>query len=181
MAGINAITYGLSSPPAVIGPASLPLTPFTQTTPAIAGSTVSSCALSSTRTLSFSIPVEHGWAHPMYVPPLPYAPGQWVGWAPGYLGDVFASNGLTSMTMFPSAGPALNAIVFYAMPSANGVFNITVTGSDGSQTVSNVQTYRRANAGSAVGFGFYCTGTSKIVSVTINSDVDFAVGEFLYN
>ncbi len=94
----------------------------------------------------------------------------WVTWSHGYTGNVYYSNGVTSLTV----GFSNTAAYLYAEPNPFGVFNITATGSDGVASVrfsEGVDGY-----GGAKGWAFY--GHGGDVSVTLSSDVDFAVGEF---
>jgi hypothetical protein len=95
----------------------------------------------------------------------------WATWSHGYTGDVYYSNGATSLSM--SLAPATGAFDFYAEPNPFATFTITATASDGSSISQQV-----SGAAGAAGVALYGTGGSTITSVTVSSTVDFAVGEF---
>jgi len=94
----------------------------------------------------------------------------WATWSHGYAGDVYYSNGATSVTI---SMPALTgAFYLYAEGNPFDVQNITVTADDGATITIPVLGDAGAN-----GFGFWTAG-SPIASVTISAGVDFAIGEF---
>lgn len=95
----------------------------------------------------------------------------WATWSHGYTGDVYYSNGATSLTMFMA--PDLAAFSFYVEPNPFAVFDITVTAADGTSITVPVNGSSGAN-----GFGVYGTGGMTVASVNVSSSVDFAVGEF---
>jgi hypothetical protein len=97
----------------------------------------------------------------------------WATWSHGYAGDVYYTNGLTDVQMLMPAGTA--AFYFYAEPNPFSTFLMTVESGSESLTVP-VDGFAGAN-----GFGIYEDAGGSIVSVTISSNVDFAVGEFGIN
>ncbi|MCC6677277.1 MAG: hypothetical protein IT436_09035 [Phycisphaerales bacterium] len=97
----------------------------------------------------------------------------WATWSHGYTGNVYYTNGATSITMIPW-GWAERAFQFYAEPNPFGVFQMTATGSDGSTSTSSTEDVD--GGGGAFGWGFYGVGPT-VRSVTVSADIDFAVGE----
>ncbi|MCC6678084.1 MAG: hypothetical protein IT436_13165 [Phycisphaerales bacterium] len=97
----------------------------------------------------------------------------WATWSHGYTGNVFYTNGATSLTMTLED---IRAFQFYGEPNPFAVFQTTATGSDGSTSVA-AQQFPDGSSG-ATGWGFYGTGGANVASVTVSSDEDFAVGEF---
>lgn len=95
----------------------------------------------------------------------------WATWSHGYTGDVYYSNGATSLGITLPADTA--AFYLYAEPNPFATFLMTATADDGTFLTASV-----AGSSGANGFGFHGTGGTDIVSVTISSTVDFAVGEF---
>jgi MYXO-CTERM domain-containing protein len=159
-AGIGVETYGAAAPSATIGPGGGARNPAPFDGRIF--SDVTSVPLAD-GTLNFSSPasvrqIGSGWAT----------------WSHGYAGNCYYTNGLTSITMSLSSG--IKGFQFYGEPNPFGVFNMTATGSDGSTTTSASQS-PDGSAG-ATGWGFYGTGGSSVASVSVSSDVDFAVGEF---
>jgi hypothetical protein len=158
-AGIGVETYGAAAPPVFTGSFLMKNVPFrtdiftdTTTTPDATLGTITFSSPVSVRQIGF------GWAT----------------WSHGYTGNCFYTNGVTTLTMTLDSG--IQAFRFYAEPNPFGVFSITATGSDGFTTISATQA-AEGSAGAA-GWGFYGTGGSVIRSVTVSSDIDFAVGEF---
>ncbi|MCC6679193.1 MAG: hypothetical protein IT436_18865 [Phycisphaerales bacterium] len=101
----------------------------------------------------------------------------WATWSHGYTGDVYYSNGLTSITMELHSPEKIDYFGFYGEPNPFGVFAMTATGSDGSSTAMSTQ-FPDGSSG-ATGWGFYTSAPGTgLVSVTVSSDVDFALGEF---
>jgi len=94
----------------------------------------------------------------------------WATWSHGYTGDVYYSNGATSITLGLPADTA--AFLFYAEPNPFAVFTITATANDGTLLSVDVDGFAGAN-----GYGFYTTATA-LTSITVSSSIDFAVGEF---
>lgn len=68
------------------------------------------------------------------------------------------------------------AAYLYAEPNPFGVFNITVTGSDGVSTKSFTEGVEGSSG--AKGWGFYGTDGSDVKSVHVISQVSIAIGEF---
>jgi hypothetical protein len=94
----------------------------------------------------------------------------WSTWSHGYTGDVYYSNGATSVSI--TLAPMTGAFYFYAEPNPFGQF--TITASSGQTSISlSVEGDAGAN-----GFGFYTDDFSALTSITVTSDVDFAIGEF---
>jgi hypothetical protein len=96
----------------------------------------------------------------------------WASWSHNYAGDVYFSNGGTSVTIGLPAGTT--AFYFYAEPNPFDVFTITATAQDGT-TSGPVEV---SGAAGARYFGFYVTGGSTLASITVEGTVDFAIGEF---
>lgn len=99
----------------------------------------------------------------------------WETWSNGYAGKVYYSNGSLSVTLTMPTNT--RAFYLYAEPNPFAVFSVAATAQDG--TTSGpvpVDGYFGASY-----FGFYATGTEKIVSITVSSTIDFAIGEFGIN
>ncbi|MCC6676795.1 MAG: hypothetical protein IT436_06595 [Phycisphaerales bacterium] len=161
-AGIGVETYGTGAPPATVNGIAVTAAPFDGGIFA----DVTSVALAGGDSLGFSSAVStrqigFGWAT----------------WSHGYAGNCYYTNGATSVTMTPSAGT--KAFQFYGEPNPFGVFQMTATGSDGSTSTASQQ-FPDGSSG-ATGWGFYGTGGADVVSVSVSSDVDFAVGEFAHS
>jgi hypothetical protein len=157
-----AITFdgspGTAAPPGTLGPYTM--TPF-PADPQPLFTNVSSVAAPTGGSVGFSPSLNHrriglGWAT----------------WSHGYTGDVYYTNGGTSATMTMPANTV--AFYFYAEPNPFGFFDITATAQDGT-TSGPIPVDGFAGA---TYFGFYATGGDTIVSITVGSTVDFAIGEF---
>lgn len=103
----------------------------------------------------------------------------WATWSHGYTGDVYYTNGALSVTMtFDQTD--MQAFYFYAEPNPFRVHDFTVTAvNDLGESVSA----SAAIDGASGAQGFLITApdlTRKIMSITVSSDVDFAIGEFGY-
>ncbi len=96
----------------------------------------------------------------------------WATWSHGYTGDVYFSNGATSVTM--SLPPNTGAFYFYVEPNPFDWVAIEATAQDGT-TSGEVLAH---GSSSARYFGFYSLGGAPLVSITVTSASDFAVGEF---
>lgn len=96
----------------------------------------------------------------------------WATWSHGYTGDVYWTNGATTLSMTLPAGT--RAFAFYAEPNARSVFQITAT-TDSGATSGPVNV--NGNAGARY-FGFYATGGDALASIVVASSSDFGVGEF---
>jgi MYXO-CTERM domain-containing protein len=94
----------------------------------------------------------------------------WATWSNGYTGDVYFSNGATSISIALPAGTG--AFYFYAEPDPFDTFSITATANDGTSLTVPVAGQAGAN-----GYGFYTDGPA-LTSITVSSSVAFAVGEF---
>ncbi|MCC6678688.1 MAG: hypothetical protein IT436_16265 [Phycisphaerales bacterium] len=102
----------------------------------------------------------------------------WATWSHGYTGNVYYTNSATTITL-GVLGERLHrgAFSLYAEPNPFGVFTMIATGSDGVSAVTFTEGVD--GSGGAKGWAFYTTSEPwGIDSVTITSDVDFAVGEF---
>jgi hypothetical protein len=98
----------------------------------------------------------------------------WATWSHGYKGDVYYTQGATSLTMtMPEFTPAF---YFYAEPNPFEVFTFAATATDG--TVSAFVARPVEGYSGAAYFGAYTLTGPPLASITVSSDVDFAVGEF---
>jgi hypothetical protein len=93
----------------------------------------------------------------------------WATWSHGYSGDVYWTQGQLAVTLTMPAG--MQAFYFYAEPNPFTTWQITATANDGSILSKPV-----SGSAGATGYGFY--DASGILSITVTSDVDFAIGEF---
>lgn len=96
----------------------------------------------------------------------------WNTWSNGYTGDVYYTGGGASMTFTLPAGT--DAFYFYAEPNPYATFEITATAQNGT-TSGPIPVNGFA---SARYFGFYTDGSIALKSIQVDSQVDFAVGEF---
>lgn len=158
-AAIVGFDAGTGAPPALLGPYTISALP--DDTRAVIGD-VSDAPGSPPLSgdITFSLPLSHreigsGWAT----------------WSHGYTGDVYYTNGATSVTIGLPAGTG--AFLFYAEPNPFEVWSITAEAHDGTTLTRDVD-----GSGGANGFGFYGTGGSELASITVSSGVDFAIGEF---
>ncbi|MCC6677032.1 MAG: PEP-CTERM sorting domain-containing protein [Phycisphaerales bacterium] len=102
----------------------------------------------------------------------------WATWSGGYTGNVYYTNGATSLTL-TYKGLDLDWFIgaqVYAEPNPFAVFDISATATDSSGAGSVTLTQAVDGNGGACGWGFY-TPASFLRTVTISSDVDFAVGD----
>jgi hypothetical protein len=109
--------------------------------------------------LAFSIPMSHrrigsGWAS----------------WSHGYTGDVYYSNGATSITMTLPANTG--AFQFYVEPNPFSEQTFEAVASDGTSS----GTYMAHGQSGATYAGFY--GDAPIASIALTGSTDFSVGEF---
>jgi len=95
----------------------------------------------------------------------------WMSWSHGYTGDVYYTNGASSITLTMPAGTV--AVYFYVQPSpfAEHTFQVLVN-----ETHLSEQFTAHGSAG-AVGFGV-CANPLHTVVVSCTSGADFAIGEF---
>jgi hypothetical protein len=167
-ATITYVDLGTAAPPATLGGHTM--TPFPDN-PVAVFTDVLSVASPLGGTVDFSIPMNAreigaGWAT----------------WSHGYTGDVYYSNGATSVTMTLPAGTG--AFYFYGEPDPFSIFQFSATASDGG-VVSIASPFVPIDGlGGARGFGFFASGTT-IESILFTSagcntcsPIDFAVGEF---
>lgn len=155
-AAIIVQSLGTGAPPAVLGGYSM--TPFPNDVRPVV-SNVNDVTSPLGGLLSFNIPLTHREVG-----------NGWGSWSHGYTGDVYYSNGATSIAL--TLPPNTGAFYFYAEPNPFNVFNITATANDGTFLTIPVN----GSAGAA-GWGFYTTG-GALTSITVSSNVDFAIGEF---
>jgi hypothetical protein len=157
MASIQGQQLGTAAPPATLGGFSM--TPFGPD-PSALFSNVTQVASPLGGTVDFSNPVNHrkigmGWAT----------------WSHGYLGDVYYTNGLTSISFDLPA--STGAFYFYAEPNPFQTFLFTATTDSGTQLQAMI-----SGQAAAAGFGFYTDASDTIASISVSSTVDFAIGEF---
>ncbi|MBP9025393.1 MAG: hypothetical protein KBH81_04505, partial [Phycisphaerae bacterium] len=95
----------------------------------------------------------------------------WVSWSHGYTGDLYYTNGATSITMTMPAGTL--AAYFYVEPNpfAEHTFEVTLNG-------SYVCSQFTAHGSAGAAYVGVCGSPVETVTVTCTSGVDFAVGEF---
>ena len=96
----------------------------------------------------------------------------WATWSNGYTGEVYYSQGATSIEIDLPASIA--AFDLYVEPNPFSIFDITVTAQDG--TTTSLTQPVNGNGGAKY-FGFYGTGGDLIDKITVSSSVDFAVGQ----
>ncbi|MBN2024309.1 MAG: hypothetical protein JW809_16115 [Pirellulales bacterium] len=156
---IVGVSLGTSAPPGALG--AFTMTAFPDDT-GLLGVNVSSLASPLGGDLAFSPSVNHrqigaGWAT----------------WSHGYTGDVYFSNGATSVTL--SMPAETGAFYFYAEPNPFALHTFVTV-----ETASGVSVTQDIHGSSgAAGFGFYTTDLADVLSsITVSSDVDFALGEF---
>ncbi|MCC6677278.1 MAG: hypothetical protein IT436_09040 [Phycisphaerales bacterium] len=159
-AGIGVETYGAAAPPATVNGIAVTPAPF--------DGRIFSDVPSAPLAAGFG---DVTFSNPLSVRQIGFG---WATWSHGYVGNCYYTNGLTSITM--SLDPGIGAFQFYGEPNPFGVFQMTAVGSDGTSTLSSQQ-FPDGSSGAA-GWGFYGTAGASVASVTVSSDVDFAVGEF---
>jgi hypothetical protein len=96
----------------------------------------------------------------------------WATWSHGYTGDVYYSNGATTVVLTMPAGTT--AFYLYVEPNPFSWYDITAV-TDTGTTSGAIPVNGSAGAN---GFAFYTDGSDTIATVTISSAVDFALGEF---
>lgn len=167
-AGIGVTDLGTGAPPAIVPLGSGAGSPITKQPPdgrPVFGD-VTDVTIAPGCFVDFSIPMSHrtigaGWAT----------------WSHGYTGDVYYTNGATSVTMTMDSPEGVDWFHFYAEPNPFGVFSMTATGVDDTGGTVSLTKGVEGSAG-ASGWGFYGTDGMCVESVRLVSDVDFAVGEF---
>lgn len=148
-------SIGTNPPPATVGPWTM--IPFS-TDPTPVYDDVSAVA-GPTGDITFDVPVNRRMVG-----------SGWATWSHGYTGDVYYTNGAASVTI--TLPPNTMAFYFYVEPNPFSYHDITAVANG----VSSGPVSVTGDSG-ATYFGFYSTG-SALTSVTVSSDVDFAVGEF---
>ncbi|MFP4057814.1 MAG: PEP-CTERM sorting domain-containing protein [Candidatus Brocadiia bacterium] len=154
---IGVDTVGTSAPPATLGP--YLMTPFPDDPRA---------QFSAVTDAPGPLGLDVAFDRTMYL--LTVGSG-WATWSHGYSGDVYSTQGATDVTMTLPAGTT--AFYFYAEPNPYELWTITATAQDGTSIVQDVH-----GSSGAKYFGFYGTGGDMVASVAVESDTDFAVGEF---
>ena len=156
-ADLTGMGWGDVAPPGSMGPyAMTPFGPDPQAEYAV----VSSVASPLYGTVDLSPSLQHL-----------LTPGSWATWSHGYTGDVYYTQGGLSATL---TLPALTgAFYLYAEPNPFQVWTITATDQTGISVSQDVYGY----AGAA-GYGFFATDGQQVVTITVTSDMEFAVGEF---
>jgi len=92
----------------------------------------------------------------------------WATWSHGYTGDVYYSQGATSMVLSMPVGTG--GFYFYVEPNPFALHSFTIS-SGGTSGVFSID-------GSSGARGFAFLDPLGLGSITITSDVDFAFGEF---
>jgi hypothetical protein len=112
--------------------------------------------------VGFSAPLEHDRVG-----------SSWATWSNGYTGDVYRTDGISSLTI--TLPTQTEAFYFYAEPQPFNLYTIAATAQDGTQVSETVNGY----AGAAY-YGFYATGGDSLSSILVTAPqcVDFGVGEF---
>jgi hypothetical protein len=99
----------------------------------------------------------------------------WATWSHGYAGDVYMTDPALSVTV--TLPPQTAAFYLYAEPNPFAIFTIQATADDGT---SSGPIAVDGFAGAQY-YGFYGTGGATIETITVSSDIDFAIGEFGIN
>lgn len=99
----------------------------------------------------------------------------WGTWSHGFSGDVYAVDlNLPSPFAVTLDLPAsTSAFLFYAQPSPLGFFDVSAVLDDGTMLTQSVD-----GDGGAAGFGFWAAPGGSLVSITVSSEFDYALGEF---
>lgn len=99
----------------------------------------------------------------------------WGNWSHGYTGSVYHDYNFTPVTSLTLDLPkGVNGVYFFVQGNAADAHPFTVSAENGPMLVDAHVT----GDGGAAGFLFWATEGDTIRSITIDSDVDFAVGEF---
>jgi hypothetical protein len=150
------VTPGPGAPPPTLGPYTM--TPFSDDTRPTPGDVTD--VPDPAGTITFDITMSHR-----------EVPTSWLTWSHGYTGDVYWTSGATSVTIGMPAGTV--AFYLYAEPNPFAVFLITATAQDGTTVTVPVSGFAGAQY-----FGFYAINGQSLATITVSSDIDFAVGEF---
>jgi hypothetical protein len=110
--------------------------------------------------INFSIPLSHRTIG-----------GGWGTWSHGYTGDVYYTNGASSVTVTTPIGTERFRLYAEPNPFSDIVFNISVNG--GSPSINETI----SGSSGAEGFGF-CGPVHDITIRTTDGVTDFAIGEF---
>jgi len=157
-ASIQGVNLGTGAPPTTLG--TFTMTPFGDDTRPVIGD-VSFVDSPLGGPVSFGSVVSHreignGWAT----------------WSHGYTGDVYYTNGATTLELGLPSGTG--AFYLYAEPNPFSEHTFVTV-----ETVSGASLTQQIHGSSgAAGFGFYTDSFDTIQTIQVSSDVDFAVGEF---
>ena len=96
----------------------------------------------------------------------------WGTWSHGYTGDVYYTGGATSQTI--TLPPGTQAFYFYVEPNPFAVHTFEAIAQPGGVSTG---IFSADGSGGATYVGFFTDDGSDITSITVNSSVDFAIGE----
>ncbi len=158
-AAITGLAGGTAAPGATLGPYTM--TPFDPDVRDLY-SVITSVDSPLGGSVDFSDPLEHRRLG-----------SGWLTWSHGYLGDVYYTNGLSTITI--ALPDQTTAFYFYAEPNPFALYTIVATAQDGTDPVQDIN-----GEGGAAYYGFYGTGGSYISIITVSAPqlIDFAIGEF---
>jgi hypothetical protein len=161
-AALSATSLGMASP---VGQAATAGMAAAIADPGAVFADVTSAPLTAGKSVLFSTPLSHrrigsGWAT----------------WSHGYTGDVYYTNGATSVTMTFSQSD-ISGFYFYVESNPFGPFTATVS-AVGTGGATATATGTGDGGSGATGFAISATGGTKIVSITVSMGPDFAIGEF---
>lgn len=74
----------------------------------------------------------------------------------------------------------MTAFVFYVEPNPFEEHEFTALATSASRDTLELTQFAHVSSG-ATGFAFYTSGSDRILSVDVSSDIDFAVGEFSFS
>ncbi len=163
-ANLWGVSMGDQAPPGTMG--GYTMTAFGPDPQAAGYTAVSSVASPLGGTVSFSTSLQHA-----------LTPSEWATWSHGYTGDVYfqsATDPQIGDYRVTLAMPAQTlAFYLYAEPNPFTIWTITATDQFGTSWSQDVD----GDSG-AKGYGIYATDAQIVASITISSDMEFAVGEF---
>jgi MYXO-CTERM domain-containing protein len=167
-AALSITSLGTGAPPATVG--GLAMTPAIAD-PSAVFADVTSAPLTGTKSVLFSSPVSHRTVG-----------SGWASWSHGYGGDVYFTNGGSTVTMTFNQTD-LTAFYFYVEPDGFGLHDMSISAA-GSGGASAATTASVDGLSGAAGFGISGTGGTTLTSITVtltggsSGFFDFAVGEF---
>jgi hypothetical protein len=104
----------------------------------------------------------------------------WLNWSNGYSRDVYFSFTTSSVTL--NLPPGTKAFYLYAQSDEFGTYQFTAHSQNGSASSGAVSIDNTPSGTSAKYFGFYATGTTNVISVTVSrvgaGSFGYAIGEF---